>query len=1057
MEAARSSSDEPYGISLPEDPEEARQKYVKLRQTVRDVFESFLKNLNLKSLHNLEQHFQSKGDLEIADFLRVFTKVFPQPDPVQWPNKVEQRFIVQLAVRLLFESMDVDMGGEVSWMEFVEFVCAIAEELRLKAAEESGQTFEFHEAKITAPFKPLITKCHFDRLYYWTEHPAESALIFEEGQSGFNLHRPLTMARKRRVDGHSAELLSAVFIPKPFEWVVTSANDKTICFWDSTFNLVKRWQLDQVIGTMEWCHEIGVLYCAEHFTEKFRAYRITDPAHVRLTEGTLKPDKTFDLCKAGGHTKAVQSICWMANMMSMATASMDCKVIVYDLVLKKRAHVLTQHNKGVVFLQYCPKNHMLLSGGFDSFICIWDPGAGVLSATLDEHECSVVGLCRVPSTDYEFLSVDFEGVVKLWDVRRLVCLQSFSASDKQAEKAGDLETLEPRAICALGPNRVLVSGRRMVLFDREHIDPHLTADWPINAIAFNQNRIEIITPIKNDLYVWCALTGVLLTVHDNVVDGMITAINLSIGERRFFLGADDGQINVVNYGCGAKLKVLTSHAYEVSQIECIPGKVITLSTPEKLIMIHDDMDPIKSVVLKRINVASAGTTLQIAHDGHGMIACATEDGDVAWFSSEFAKQVSNSEGCAVQHNAAVPCVQYLHSAPLIVSADAESCLMFWSYPPLRTYDFFSKVTIKDQVKDSGSVSVSSLALLEPDEVESGYKLFVGLEKGTLYCVDISHIVVSAKAQQDEVLRRKASGEAAEVISGRIFDTMPKPIDSPEYVFESDCLWTVDKGHRGSIDKIIVCSRQVPVVLTLGMDQCVRIWAHDTGDALGTLEQGLPEGEGLYQPLSPWRFPMDAYDEVEHDRQAVLAAIAGDATENMGEDDDEEELPPPPPRRRIRRSTSKLSVRQGSKTLENLRPGSKQSKEGADAPAEVPRDPAQELAIKQKEQLTGKKERVSSTGNLHSERRRKAMEYVPSSRLLRPPKSKQTLTPFGEDWLAGNFSTHARSSMGGSASLPRLPSGCMRPPASQCKDVTDAAKRLSQALGVARKGRDVYTP
>mmetsp|Transcript_42119 Transcript_42119/g.111285 ORF Transcript_42119/g.111285 Transcript_42119/m.111285 type:complete len:890 (-) Transcript_42119:142-2811(-) len=862
-------------VRLSEDPEEARVKYVKLRQAVRELFEIFLRNLNLKSLHALEQQFNSKGDLQIGDFLRVFMRVFPQPDPLVWTDRGERLFIVQLAIRLLFESMDVDNGGEVSWQEFVEFVCAIAEELRLKAAEESGQTFEFHTSKVVAPFKPYVTRCVFDQVYYWPEHPSDSAIIFEEGQTGFNLHRPSNMQRKRRVDGHSGELLAAVYMPAPYEWVVTSANDKTICFWDSTFMLIKKWSLDQVMGALCWCHEIGVLYAAEHFTEKFRAWRINDPLSMRACEGALKPDKTYNLSNASGHTKAVQSICWLGNMTSLATASLDGKVVIYDLVLKKRAHVLTNHKKGVCFLAFCPKNHMLLSGGFDSFICIWDPGAGILTHMLEEHDCSLAGLCYVPATDYEFVSVDFDGMVKHWDVRRLVCLQSWSASDKVAEKAGDLEALDPRAICALGPNRILITGRRMVVFDRDCIDPHVTTDWPINAIAFNQTRIEIVTPIKNDIYVWCALTGELLTVHDNLTEGMITAVTLGLGERRFFLGADDGQIQVVNYACGAKLKVLTPHTCEVTQIECIPEKVVTLSTAEKLIMVHDDNDPIKSVVLKRIDVSSAGSIIQMAMDhAHGIIAAATEDGEVVWLSSEFAKQVSDSESCVVQHNTAVGCVRYFEKAPLMVTADAEASVIFWSVPPLRTYDFFRKVTIRGCAK---SRTITSLNM-DPDEE----LLYVGLDSGELYAVGISQFCAIAKQQEADVKRLKKAGMRQDLI----FDSMPKPIDSPDYVFELDAMWCVDKAHKGMIDTIIVCKRRVPVVLTLGTDQCVRIWGYDSGDALGTVEQGLPEGLA-WERLSPWRFPMDALEELEQDKQAVLSALE-DGIEEEDDDDAENE-------------------------------------------------------------------------------------------------------------------------------------------------------------------------
>ena len=47
---------------------------------------------------------------------------------------------MQLAGKLLFEDIDVDQSGGADWMEFVNFVCAIAETLRIQAEEGTGIT-----------------------------------------------------------------------------------------------------------------------------------------------------------------------------------------------------------------------------------------------------------------------------------------------------------------------------------------------------------------------------------------------------------------------------------------------------------------------------------------------------------------------------------------------------------------------------------------------------------------------------------------------------------------------------------------------------------------------------------------------------------------------------------------------------------------------------------------------------------------------------------------------------------------------------------------------------
>merc|ERR1719401_313746 len=84
-------------IPIPDDPDEARIQYIKLRQSVREVFQDFLRNLNSQSLRWLEQAFEKNGgDLDSSVFLRIFSKVFPQPSSTDFTGQEERRFIVHL-------------------------------------------------------------------------------------------------------------------------------------------------------------------------------------------------------------------------------------------------------------------------------------------------------------------------------------------------------------------------------------------------------------------------------------------------------------------------------------------------------------------------------------------------------------------------------------------------------------------------------------------------------------------------------------------------------------------------------------------------------------------------------------------------------------------------------------------------------------------------------------------------------------------------------------------------------------------------------------------------
>lgn len=1041
-------------LELSPDPEEAAQQYLLFRHYARETFQSFLSNLNSDSLRWLEQQFEKHdGELDISTFLEICPKVFPKPAYPEITRQDEQDFIVQLAGKMLFEDIDVDQSGGADWMEFVEFVCAISECLRIQADQGAGTQFDFYKVdEVQAPYRPTITKCHFDKLFYWPEHPAESVVVFEEGQSGFHLHRPTTMQRRRRVDGHRSDLLDAAYLPDPFEWTVTSGNDKLLCFWDAGWNMVKKWslkgdraknELDLVVGSLCWCHEIKALYFADHrdqFSDKIQAWRINDLMAVRESVKPFRPDKALEF--QTGHTKSVQSIIWMGPLQTLATASLDKTVRIFDVVQMERTHKLEGHSKGVTCLEYAPSHQILLSGGFDNIISMWDPGAGTRFHTLRGHECSITGICAVPDTEHEIMSIDLNSTVRLWDIRRLACVQSFHATDTQAEKAGEMEPLEPRALCPISRDRVLISGRRMVVFDRNASQPQLTADSPIMAMVFSSRKLEIATSVKDSIRIWCALTGKLLTVHNHVIGGNITSMSLGLGQRRVFLGADNGEINVINFACGAPLKSLTPHSHEVTEIQCVPGKVLSLSTADKLIKVHDDTNPQKATVLKTIDISGAGSVVRMHHDHEKILVGVSEDG-VFWYAMDFAKQVSNTTRSAVQHTvrdgsrdedgrlqrAPVSCCRYLKSAPLIVTTDSEACAVFWSVQPLLPYEFFTKVELnlvskaspaQNPLEPSAAVGITSMTTSWPDED----LLIVGTETGMLGCINIQPIVRKAQAQRDEILYRKEHGEAADVISGRIFEKMPKPRNSIEYVYGMANEWLVERAHRGSVEQIIFCKHKPPIILTLGFDVRVCIWCPQTGDALGTLEQGLAEGLS-YERLSQWRFPIDAHEQVKLDLDDLAKAAV--ASEEGSEADAS--------------SVRSVSKEKPIEKVDRLDAGSAAGRSVSRA-GSTTSDPTRRMRRSQSSPGLG--------GNAARHRLPKKYDFSSKavSRLYNKKDRSQDV-----NWLAGPLSPAYVDYCGGQ--LPALQSGLRRPnQARHGGEVVKAARRLSAALNSVASSHDL---
>eukprot|EP00747_Dinoflagellata_sp_TGD_P166711 gnl/TRDRNA2_/TRDRNA2_189926_c0_seq1.p1 gnl/TRDRNA2_/TRDRNA2_189926_c0~~gnl/TRDRNA2_/TRDRNA2_189926_c0_seq1.p1 ORF type:complete len:1011 (+),score=168.18 gnl/TRDRNA2_/TRDRNA2_189926_c0_seq1:406-3033(+) len=872
----------------------------------------------------------------------------------------------------------------------IEFVVASSENMRRKAESDGGK-FSFDRSKLTIPYRPSITKCLFDKLYFWAEHPQDSLVIFEEGQTSFNLHRPQTIARKRKVEGHRGEVLAATYLPQ-FEWVVTSGNDKMICFWDANFARIKKWQLDRVIGALCWCPEIHALYAADHFTEKIQAWYLPDRMCVRESEKPLKPDKALSF--ATGHTKEVQVFTWLSAFQFLATASLDTTVRIFDAVQMRRNHVLSGHTKGLTCLEYSEKQQLLLSGGFDNYIVLWDPSAGTRVHTFHGHECSITCIRAVPDTDYEIMSLDYDGVVKLWDVRRLKCFESFHAGDPQGEKAGEVEPLEPRTLCPLGSDRVVVSGRRMVLFEREKTDPHLSADTQITSMALCCRKSEIVTSVKTSLRIWSILTGDIVQTHDNVTESNITCMSLGAGERRLFVGSEDGQIIVLNYACGALCKTLTSHGAEVSHIRPMPDKVVTHSTADKMILIHDDTDTSKSIVLKKIDVSATGPMLGIMLNQHNSIVASSVEGGIFWYNIDSAKQVAG----AFSHFNSATCCRYLESAPLVVTTDLDAHVIFWSVSPLRPYHVFAdsepQLLTKDELLRLGVQAVGITTMtFSADET----CMYVGTDVGLVACINIEPQLEAARVKKEEVLAKKASGDGEQIMYGGANE------DHDDTECDLEMVWVVKKAHNESIGDIIFYPGEPPVILTLGFDFTIRTWSHDTGECFGAFEQGLPGGVS-YDRHKPWCVPIHAAEMLVLDSEGIME-VRDAVEEARAAAEEEQKAKPDTASTALTKSASMVQlppITQRSGTADSLKDGSRSVKALMAASSSVP-----------------------------------IIEAAP--RYMLPCKSAMLGAQKNSvDWFAGNMASSKEH-------LPKLSSGLVRPTPANSTKVMLAAQRLSSAL------------
>ena len=115
-----------------------------------------------------------------------------------------------------------------------------------------------------------------------------------------------------------------------------------------------------------------------------------------------------------GHTGAVMSVAFSPDGKTLASASWDNTIKLWDTATGQELRTLTGHTYWVAAVAFSPDGKTLASGGWDKTVKVWDVATGELKRTLSGHTGWVYTIAFSP--DGKFLaSGGNDHAVRLWD------------------------------------------------------------------------------------------------------------------------------------------------------------------------------------------------------------------------------------------------------------------------------------------------------------------------------------------------------------------------------------------------------------------------------------------------------------------------------------------------------------------------------------------------------------------------------------------------------------------------------------------------------------------
>ncbi|XP_026232153.1 WD repeat-containing protein 64 [Anabas testudineus] len=514
--------------------------------------------------------------------------------------------------------------------------------------------------------------------------------------------------------------------------------------------------------------------------------------------------------------------------------------------------------KGVKTFDLCQKHSLLVTGGMDRFIRMWNPHfSGKPTGILKGLSAPVVYLC-ISSEDSQIFCVSIDNTVKIWDIQEQCCL--FTADAKASRIHGEISA------CSYFPamKSLFFAADCLAVLSlkmRPQFRSRLTVSHnePVMCCGYSEEFRQVVSCTERSVVkVWDLDTGRQVFEFGGTNDlSAITCMTFDLKGRRLITGGKDGCLKIWNFNNGQCLKTLRKDGDCQELCDCIFLKVhrncyvmsvgrdrkidIYPDVPEDLCRIQKPQttwqDDLKNGHKEDI--------LCVVHCPPCLLATGSYDGEIIVWNVV--------SGCIQGRFLSPPPAEYQHVQGLDTSVPSIIFLKLQQFPSATAL-----------------ISSGAMGFLNLWNVLSGGK-FVSSFKASRFQQKITKL---AKSEKDTFLY------AADQI-GYIHVYNMETFAAEEKSPRAEIVW---RAHTSTITGLqIVDSDQV--VLTSSTDYTVRLWsAH--GEFIGTFGQteswSVHISSSWMHPAVPYEVLIDPLSMPDHEilnvKKHLSDAINPDRTE-----------------------------------------------------------------------------------------------------------------------------------------------------------------------------------
>ncbi|MBL4659036.1 MAG: TIR domain-containing protein [Alcanivoracaceae bacterium] len=395
-----------------------------------------------------------------------------------------------------------------------------------------------------------------------------------------------------------------------------------------------------------------------------------------------------------GHNNHVTSLAFSIDGKRLVSGSMDKTLRLWDLTTNKIKNVLIGHTEIVTSVAFSPDGLTLASGSKDNTLRLWDISASQITTELTGHKKPVKSVAFSPD-GLTLSSASSDQTIMLWDV-----------VSKQLQATLSKHTGGVHSIAYSHDGLKLASAaddntiRLWDLSDNLITSTLIAQNQATTSIAFSPNQLILAAGLRNGTtQAWDLSNNKQKSLMKITSKELISITSLTFTPDGLTLatGLGDGSIELWDLLNNKRLNTIQTHSMPINSLIFSPdGATIASASEDKTITLFDLASPDNKATLT--NHKRAVNSIAFSFDG-SIMASASSDHNIHIWHVASGKLINILTG----HFKSVNSVAFSPNSLLLASASSDHTVQLWDiaqYSQLSDESFRQK-WLSEQVNNHG--------------------------------------------------------------------------------------------------------------------------------------------------------------------------------------------------------------------------------------------------------------------------------------------------------------------------------------------------------------------